>query len=294
MIYNNVDAEHLGGGVILFKNAISLDWEKIIKTSSSLIDDEWNDMYSESIHPETGKNVFVNKSGFFFNKEDLDKMPKRASQIHSREEEEVVNLLSFLEECRYKYLLKYLEIFPLAYKSIWWTVKGHILQYKEGVYLGSHSDSSVEYSYGIHTPDDQLPLRSVITSLIYFNSSTKKTSKMSNLEYVGGEHFFNYLNINYTPQKGDLLMFPSNYMAAHQVLPVIEGVRYSYLGWYSQGTPNEKVKEYVADPIDNPNICKKATNVFLPNIRKDFRDYLIKNGHSDTSYAVRLTDGIGH
>lgn len=294
MIYNNASAEHLGGGVILFKNAIDLDWHKVISISSKVIDEEWNDMYSSAIHPETGEDVFVNKSGFFFAKQDLEKMPKRASQIHRKEEKEVVELLTFLEDIRYKYLLKYLEVFPLAYKCIWWTVKGHILQYNPGVYLGAHSDSSVEYSYGIHTPENQLPLRSVLTSLIYFNSSTCDQEVRSDLDYSGGEHYFNYLDIKYKPEKGDVLMFPANYMAAHEVLPVTEGRRYSYLGWYSQGTPNEKVKEYVSDPISDFELSSKSTNVYLPNLRKDFREYLIRNGHAESSYAVRLTDGIGH
>jgi hypothetical protein len=286
MFYNNVIGEHLGGGVTLFKNAITLDWESVISSSSKMINEEWEEMYSPSIHPETGKDVFINKSGFFFEKEDLERMPKRAGQIHLREDKETVSLLNFLEESRDRYLLKYLEMFPLAYKCIWWKVKGHILEYKKNVYLGSHSDTSVEYSYGIHTPDDQLPLRSVVTSLIYFNTSGS--------DYIGGEHYFNYLDIKYKPQKGDLIMFPSNYMAAHEVMPVKEGTRYSYLGWYSQGTPNENVKEYVADPKKDFELALKATNVYMPNLREDFRQYLTSNGHDSTSYAMRLTDGIGH
>lgn len=294
MIYNNVEPQHLGSGVILFKNAITLNWEEVISTSSKMIDEEWNQMYSPAVHPETGADVFVNKSGFFFDKEDLNKMPKRAGQIHSRDEKDIVELLDFLENARYKYLLKYLEVFPLAYKCIWWNVKGHILQYQKDVYLGSHSDNSVEYSYGIHTPEDQLPLRSVITSLIYFNTSSSDINNIDNSEYYGGEHYFNYLDIKYRPEKGDLIMFPSNYMAAHEVLPVTKGVRYSYLGWYSQGTPNQNVKEYVADPITDPQLSAKATNVYLPNLRQDFRNYLIEKGHESNSYAIRLTDGIGH
>lgn len=293
MKFNNAPLKHLGGGVVLFQEAITVDWNELISISSRLIEEEWSSMYSPAIHPETGEHQYVNRSGFFFKEEDFAQMPRRAGQIHSKEDVKVKELLLFLEKAKYKYLLKYLEAFPLAYKCIWWAVKGHILEYKKGVYLGSHSDNSVEYSYGVHVPDDQLPLRSVLTNLVYFNSSVSEDSN-TEIDYCGGEHYFNYLDIKYIPKKGDILMFPSNYMAAHEVLPVKSGKRYSYLGWYSQGTPNQNVKEYVADPIKEKGIASKATNVYLTSLREDFREYLIANGHSQESYALRLTEGIGH
>lgn len=293
MKFNDAPAKHLGNGVVLFENAIEMDWDYIILLSSKLIEEEWSSMYTPAVHPETGEQQFVNRSGFFFKEEDFSRMPKRAGQIHLKEELEIKSLLYFLEDAKYKYLLKYLECFPLAYKCIWWMVKGHILEYNKNVYLGSHSDNSVEYLYNIHVPNDQLPLRSVLTNLVYFNSSVEDKDSIG-IDYTGGEHYFNYFDITYKPKRGDILMFPSNYMAAHEVLPVKEGKRYSYLGWYSQGTPNQNVKEYVADPIKEKELAEKATNVYLTSLREDFREHLLINGYSIDSQIVRLTDGIGH
>lgn len=288
-MFNDVKAQHLGGGVILFENAINLDWKKVISKSSNLIQQEWEDMYKPALDPETGQEVYINKSGYFFGKNDIDTMPMRASAIHLSEDEYVQELLSELESCRDKYLLKYLEIFPLAYKCIWWKVKGHILKYKKGVYLGSHSDISADYIYDVWEPKDQLALRNVVTCLVYFNSSVDSEEEVKENEYVGGSHYFNYLDIEYKPKAGDILFFPSNYMAAHEVKPVLSGERYSYLGWYSQGTPNPEVNEYVADPIKQPEIAKKATNVYMTNLADDFRAYLKEKNYDENSVHYRLT-----
>ena len=60
-----------------------------------------------------------------------------------------------------------------------------------------------------------------------------------------------------------MLFFPSNYMAAHEVQPVGKGIRYTYLGWYCQGTPHPAVREAVVDPQKDPELAKTATNVYM-------------------------------
>jgi len=289
MLFNKVDPKNLGGGVVLFENCIQLDWDYLIKKSDQLIQEEWSDMYSPGIDPETGEEIYVNKSGYFFNKTSIDLMPKRASSIHYKDDSNVKEILNFLEQCKDKCLLQYLEIFPLAYKCIWWKVKGHILQYPKNVYLGSHSDISADYIYGILEPKDQLALRNVLTSLVYFNDSVDNEEDLNSQNYTGGHHYFNYLNIDYSPKKGDIIMFPSNYMAAHEVKPVTNGFRYSYLGWYSQGTPNPAVHEYVADPVTEPELAEKATNVYMSTLREDFQRYLKECGYSENSEQYYIT-----
>ena len=289
MIFNDTEAVDLGGGVILFPNAINMDWPNVVSSVSSFIEEEWNDMYKPGVDPETGKDILINKSGYFFSEESINQMPRRASATHRKMDPEIMALLSFLEGSKDKYLLKYLEIFPLAYKCIWWKVKGHFLEYKKNVYLGSHSDISADYIYGVVEPTDQLALRNVITCLVYLNDSIEEDDQEIENSYIGGEHYFNYLNISYKPKKGDILFFPSNYIAAHEVKPVINGVRYSYLGWYSQGTPNPAVNESVTDPLIDPQSAAHDTNVYMPSLAKDFRDYLISKGYDEFSDKFQIT-----
>ena len=287
MITNNAEANHLGSGVVLFENAFNLDWDYLIDIVKKETEKEWSQMYKEAIDPNTGEHCYVNRSGYFFSKEGINLMPRRAGSVHQTNDKQFKDTLNFIEKTKDEYLLKYFELFPLAYKCVWWKVKGHFLEYKDGVYLGKHSDNSVDYYYGIQHPPMQLAIRGVVTALVYLNSSTETESKDLN-SFVGGEHYFNYLNIKYKPKKGDILMFPSNYMAAHEVMPVTSGFRYSYLGWYSQGTPNELVGENVADPISDFETADKATNVYMPNLREDFANYLKQRGYdvSSDEYSV--------
>lgn len=277
MIFNNVEGEHLGGGVVIYRDALEWDWQSVVLLAERELSKEHSQMYVPAIHPETGEKAFLNKSGYYFDAGTVDQMPRRASQIHQSNDEQLRDFLLFLEDSRDKYLLKYLEIFPMAFKNIWWKVKGHIVSYRPGVYLGAHSDTSADYVYGLPEPADQLATRNTVTCLIYLNSSTSSLEKDS-INFSGGSHYFNYLDIEVIPNRGDVLFFPSNYMATHEVKPTTAGVRYSYLGWYSHGTPNSAVNEHVVDPAKDPETAKYATNVYMPSLRDDFVDSVKARG----------------
>jgi len=289
MIFNNVDLTDLGSGVILFENAISLDWHNIYNLANHLVSVEHSNMYTLTTDPETGEEVYLNRSGYLFGKEKVDKMPKRASCIHQNLDPEIKSILNFIEKSKDKYLLKYFARFPLAYNCVWWKVKGHIVSYSPGVQLGPHSDISAEYVYGVHQTTQELALRNVITSLVYLNSSVED-NEINDYSYTEGHHYFNYLDIKYIPKAGDILMFPSNYMAAHEVQSVKSGTRLSYLGWYSQGTPNPNVREDVRDPISEPELSNISTNVYMPTLRDDYRKYLLENNYTKESPQYRATN----
>ena len=284
MIYNDVAPEHLGGGVIVFRDAITFDFDWACEFAENAVSAERNDMYKEAIDPESGRPGFLNKSGYFFDYEDTMNMPRRGASIHRSEQADVIEFLQFLENSRDKYLLKYLVEFPLAYKNIWWKVKGHLVAYSiehGGRLLGPHSDTSADYSYGFGEPTDQLATRNTLTALIYFNNG-----------FSGGAHYFNYLDIRYTPNPGDILMFPSNFMAAHEIEPITAGNRYTYLGWYAHGSPNPAVNEFIADPITQPELAAVSTNVYLPTLREDFRNHLINCGVDKSSPAWHLVESM--
>jgi len=284
MIYNDVNPEHLGGGVLLFRDAISFDFDWACKFSEEAVSRELREMYTPAIDPESGRNGFLNKSGYFFDEEDTLLMPRRGAGVHRDDSQEVVEFLSFLEKSKDRYLLKYLVEYPLAYKNIWWKVKGHIVSYSienGGKFLGQHSDTSADYAYGFEHPRDQLATRNTLTALVYFND-----------DFTGGEHYFNYLDITYKPNKGDILMFPSNFIAAHEIKPITSGSRYSYLGWYAHGSPNTDFNEFVADPIVEPELSRISTNVYMPNLREDFKKYITEINLSDDSPAWHLVESM--
>jgi hypothetical protein len=278
MQYNDVKAQHLGGGVVLFENTFDMDWDWIFNFFKKIVDQESEGMYTLTTHPHTGEEAYVNRSGYYFDRKSIEEMPGRGMTLHRDPDMQAIKTMAFIEEVKYQCLLKYMEIFPLVYKCIWWKSKGHISYYRKGMYLGPHSDVSSDYIYGIPEPANQLALKNVLGSIVYITD-----------DFIGGEHHFDYLDITYKPKKGDILMFPSNYMAAHRIFPVERGERYAYLGWYCHGSPIKELGEIVFDPLKNPDAAINRENLYMPFLRQDFQKYLLSQGHDEQSYAYSIT-----
>ena len=255
----------LGGGVILYEHAFDLDWDWMRSFCQETLEEERSKMYEPGDDPITGERGYINRSGYFFSEGSLDLMPLRGSATHQNTSQEVQEVLGAIESARDSCLEHYLTKYPMAQKCIWWKIKSHLVAYPPGSYLGLHSDVSTDYKYGKPHPSDQLATRNTVSVVAYLNDSVDTKDELDGTNFTEGHHRFEYLDIEYTPRKGDMLFFPSNYMAAHQVLPVGAGTRYTYLGWYCQGTPNAAVHEDVVDPLDNPELAQYATNVYMTN-----------------------------
>lgn len=53
-----------------------------------------------------------------------------------------------------------------------------------------------------------------------------------NDDFEGGEFAFFNKELKYKLEKGDALLFPSNFMYPHAILPVSKGTRYSIITWF--------------------------------------------------------------
>lgn len=53
-----------------------------------------------------------------------------------------------------------------------------------------------------------------------------------NDDYEGGEFVFFNRELVYNLKKGSCIMFPSNFMYPHEVMPVTNGTRYSIITWF--------------------------------------------------------------
>jgi predicted 2-oxoglutarate/Fe(II)-dependent dioxygenase YbiX len=83
-----------------------------------------------------------------------------------------------------------------------------LLKYPEGCFYKEHTDSF------------KARPRAVSCSFIL------------NDNFEGGEFAFFNKELVYKLEKGDALMFPSNFMYPHEVIPVTKGVRYSIVTWF--------------------------------------------------------------
>ena len=101
---------------------------------------------------------------------------------------------------------KYNEKFPLA--LIQEDSGYELLRYKEGQFYVQHTDSF------------KARPRAVSCSFIL------------NDDYEGGEFAFFDRELKYKLKKGSCIMFPSNFMYPHEIMPVTSGTRYSIITWF--------------------------------------------------------------
>lgn len=83
-----------------------------------------------------------------------------------------------------------------------------LLKYPEGCFYKEHTDSF------------KARPRAVSCSFIL------------NDDFEGGEFAFFDRGLKYKLEKGDAIMFPSNFMYPHEVMPVTKGTRYSIITWF--------------------------------------------------------------
>jgi hypothetical protein len=53
-----------------------------------------------------------------------------------------------------------------------------------------------------------------------------------NNNYDGGELEYENFGLSFKPEPGDVLIFPSNYVYKHRVVPVTSGLRYAVVNWF--------------------------------------------------------------
>lgn len=83
-----------------------------------------------------------------------------------------------------------------------------LLKYNKGGFYIQHTDSFKAFP------------RAVSCSIILNN------------DFEGGEFAFFDRELKYKLEQGDAIMFPSNFMYPHEIMPVTKGTRYSIITWF--------------------------------------------------------------
>ena len=74
-----------------------------------------------------------------------------------------------------------------------------------------------------------------------------------NEDYTGGELVFPFMDVKFTPEKNDLIVFPSNYPYVHQSLPIESGTKYSMVVMYDYNDRNHRRDQTLAGQIGIPD-----------------------------------------
>jgi len=260
-----VDIKNLGGGVVVFENAINVPQEEIIRLLDELSEKSLSEQY-EYVKNDSGKIIYAkNRSGFIYELESISKTPIRIQNLNH----------DFFWECEktiYSCLLQYIELFPWVLQCLWWRTEGHALKYPTGSKLGLHCDNDVNYRYGQFPPVENAT-RAVLTVLVYINDSCDGPECDDN-SFSGGEMVVPHAGATVKPKSGNIVFMPSNYLGAHEILEVTSGCRYTYLALFSQGSGQDDRGISPMDPdayTDRPI----GGQWWMKNIISDYDDYLM-------------------
>jgi hypothetical protein len=105
-----------------------------------------------------------------------------------------------------KAILSYKNLFPLC--NIAQDSGYELLRYRVGQFYKQHTDSFVTHPRAV------------------------SCSFALNDDYEGGEFAFFNRELKYNLKKGSVIMFPSNFMYPHEIMPVTKGTRYSIITWF--------------------------------------------------------------
>jgi|688.fasta_scaffold15461_12 Rps23 Pro-64 3,4-dihydroxylase Tpa1-like proline 4-hydroxylase len=183
---------------------------------SDVIDDH------ESLIDEIEKGVSKNFDAWYpataiINGQDVpEKTIRDTDSLYIEYQDHIVN--NTMHEY-YEFKAKLSNTFLLGFKDL-------ELDYKKEYNIGTEwHDSYGILKYGpgqkvVNHIDDNHKYHRRISTVYYLNDN-----------YSGGEITFPRFDITYKPVANEFLIFPSNYVYNHSVIPVTEGIRYSVVSW---------------------------------------------------------------
>jgi len=288
----NLKFTDLGGGVVVFHDAVNVD----LPLMSSWIDNNALAAHQQRWKYDIDVNGVVyakNEDGNKFSIDQVEAVPVRVLEpVQDSTEQNVVDIFRSWEDSIYKSLMKYIDLFPLVVGTIWWRNRGHVLRYDKGKYLGLHNDNDTNYRATggeRYIPYGQVGARQTVAVLLYINDCVETTEELDGTNYSGGELYFPYLGISHKAKRGDIVIFPTNYVASHGVNTVTGGTRYAYLEFFSQGSPDVNSRIEVLEPGDVQTWCMPH---WIDTVFDDYEKYRNYSSlqHPDSAENINRID----
>jgi len=270
-----IQPTYLGGAVVQYSNVVDTQKEKIMPWIDENAQRATEQRWKYDVDAD-GNKYAINEDGNKFSMKHLEEVPVRVLEpVNANTEDWAIDVFNHYEDQIYKCLLKYIHDFPLVLGTIWWRERGHVIRYAPGDFLGIHNDNDANYRATggrRYVPYGQSQMRQVVAALVYINDCADSPEDLNGENYLGGELFFPYLNIEVKPKAGDVVIFPTNYVATHGVRRVIAGNRYCYLEFFSQGSSHEEYNVSIVEPHE----CKGWSPAhWIDNLYDDYTKYCI-------------------
>jgi hypothetical protein len=252
------EMEHYANGISIQRAAIKTPTH-VVEQLLDLRDQQLHDQYEFdgdiAIHRDSGIHYLLEK--------DILQQPVRVHP-HGHDGMEAVDT-QFWKDCDrlcYGAVLEYIKKYPTIIASLWWRNRGHVLIYEPGAFLGLHQDQDVGYTWSN---------RDNVVGKYEISTRNTISTTMHIVDSDGGEMHFPYADLTVEACEGDILIFPANYVAAHEVTPIKEGSRrISYLAWFGQGSTEPLVQPNGPLDIVEPVGDRVDPFMWCPTIADDF------------------------
>ena len=190
------DMESIGPGIYIYKNILTKDMN-IINRLEKVLNGNMFDRFSWGTAQVGYESVMLDYRDcydFKYKKEDIESDTSLGSKVLQDIWQEVYDRQKPAADhyCKEHKVgeLKYWEAF-------------NFVKYEVGQHFQEHSDHGWSYNC-------------TVSLVNYIND-----------DYEGGELYFPKWDITFSPDAGDLVVFPSNFMYSHKAMPVTSGTKYS-------------------------------------------------------------------
>lgn len=216
---------HENAGIVLYKNVWPSD-ANFVERLEAVLEDSQHSRYKWSPAMVGDQEIMKDYRDCFDFKMRQGEMPiaepgfEELSSIY-------LEVMSGVRECMEHYSGLY--NLKLGYEEA-----TNFVKYGVGQHFSVHPDSGFSYSCAV-------------SSIGYIADG-----------YEGGEYFMPYQQLKFFPEKGDLIMHPSDFIYAHSSMPVTKGTKYSVVTMYDYNDRNHQTGSY------GSNIVSQAST--LPSV----------------------------
>ena len=194
---NALKMEYLGDskmGVIVYRGALSTDLKLVERLEQTIGNSETAPyMWMEALVGDQQKMPeYRDCVDCKLSPAHLEHVPPQFAELRNVYNDTVIKLKECLNhyQSMYNIVMDYMEAI-------------NYVRYEPGQHFAVHADSGFSYNC-------------TVSSVMYLND-----------DYEGGELWFPFLDLTYTPVAGDIVIFPSTYIYAHASKPITSGVKYS-------------------------------------------------------------------
>lgn len=172
--------------------------------------------------------MYVSRGGYLFTKRQIMQAPERYMNLSPSDgPREDVAFHEYLQQVMFWCIHSYTGIYPECKDAVWWGADGHVAVYEEGGQMGVHHDTAVGGATG-----NENPIFLTVSGSLVISDRCE-----------GGDLYFSHIGKSFAPQKGSAILYPSSYMGAHGVSPVLSGTRIAYLEFYGHGTRSGQTRK---------------------------------------------------